>query len=226
MLPAALSREAIKEAGYTAVYACGPAPALSYVKTVSEEAGIPCYISMEHRMLCGLGACLGCTIETSEGLKRCCKDGPVFDSRILDFPKPEPRRSPLPQGEEPDLSVEIAGVRFGNPVIASGGTFAFGPREGNHGERSLEVAGGNMNSIGLQNPGIPTFIRDLLPGMLGLGPVVIANLAGSDIASYVEGARLLDQTDVDMIELNISCPNIKAAGLAWGMSAETAFYCV
>ena len=62
--------------------------------------------------------------------------------------------------------------------------------------------------------------------MLGLGPVVIANLAGSDIESYVEGAKLLDKTDCDMIELNISCPNVKAAGLAWGMSAETAYYCV
>lgn len=249
MLPATLTRDAIRAAGYKVIYACGPAPALAYVKTVAESLGVLCYISMEHRMLCGLGACLGCTIETTEGLKRCCKDGPVFDSRVLDFPKPEPRRPALPAGDEPDIGVEIAGVRFANPVIASGGTFAFGqnfrgvsdvadwggivskgvtlePREGNHGERSLEVAGGNMNSIGLQNPGIPYFIEHLLPGMLGLGPVVIANLAGSDIASYVEGARLLDRTDCDMIELNISCPNIKAAGLAWGMSAETAFYCV
>ncbi len=249
MLPEALSEDAIQKAGYKVIYACGPAPALAYVKAVAEKLGILCYISMEHRMLCGLGACLGCTIETSEGLKRCCKDGPVFDSRILDFPKPAPRRPALPKDVEPDVSVEIAGVNFSNPVIASGGTFAFGqnfrgvsdvadwggivskgvtlePREGNHGERSLEVAGGNMNSIGLQNPGIPYFIKELLPDMLGLGPVVIANLAGSDIASYVEGARLLDQTNCDMIELNISCPNIKAAGLAWGMSAETAFYCV
>lgn len=62
--------------------------------------------------------------------------------------------------------------------------------------------------------------------MMKLGPVVIANLAGSDIESYVEGAKLLDKTECDMIELNISCPNIKAAGLAWGMSADTAYYCV
>ena len=102
---------------------------------------------------------------------------------------------------------------FKNPTIASAGTFAFGqnfrgvsdvaawggicskgctlePRPGNKGERSLEVAGGNMNSIGLQNPGVPYFIENLLPGMLGLGSVVIANLAGSDIESYVEGAKL------------------------------------
>lgn len=249
MLPVAFSKEAIKAAGYELIYACGPTPALAYVKNVADELGIKCWISMEHRMLCGLGACLGCMIETTEGLKRCCKDGPVFDSKILEFPKPAPRRKPLEQNEEPDISTEIAGIKFKNPVIASGGTFAYGqnfrgvsdvnawgaivskgitlePRVGNHGERSLEVAGGNMNSIGLQNPGIPYFIENLLPGMLELEPVTIVNLAGSDIESYVEGAKLLDKTDVDIIELNISCPNIKAAGLAWGLSAETAYYCV
>ena len=249
MLPQALSKEVIKNAGYKIIYACGPTPMLAYVKQVAEELDIQCYLSMEHRMLCGLGACLGCTIETTEGLKRCCKDGPVFDSKILNFPKPEPRRLPLEQNEEPDLTVDIAGVHFKNPVIASAGTFSYGqnfrgvsdvsawggiaskgctfePREGNKGERSLEVPGGNMNSIGLQNPGIPYFVEHLLPEMTGLGPVVIANLAGSDIESYVEGAKLLDKTDCDMIELNISCPNVKAAGLAWGLSAETAYYCV
>ena len=249
MLPSGFSKEVVKKAGYDLIFACGPTPALAYVKTVADELGIKCYISMEHRMLCGLGACLGCTIETTEGLKRCCKDGPVFDSRILQFPSPVPRRKSLLPDEEPDLSVEIAGVHFKNPTIASAGTFAFAqnfrgvsdvsywggiaskgctlePRQGNKGERSLEVPGGNMNSIGLQNPGVPYFIKELLPGMLGLGPVVIANLAGSDIESYVEGAKLLDKSDCDMIELNISCPNVKAAGLAWGLSADTAYYCV
>lgn len=249
MLPAALSKEAIKEAGYQLILACGPTPALVYVKSAAEEFGIKCYVSMEHRMLCGLGACLGCSLETTEGLRRCCKDGPVFDAREIIFENPAPRRKPLEKDVEPDLSVNIAGVHFDNPTIASAGTFAFGqnfrgvsdvaawggiaskgctlePREGNHGERSLEVAGGNMNSIGLQNPGIPAFIKDLLPGMLGLGPVVIANLAGSDIESYVEGAKLLDKSPCDMIELNISCPNVKAAGLAWGLSPDTAYYCV
>ena len=251
MLPAAFSKEAILAAGYEVIYACGPTPALAYVKQLAQELNIKCWISMEHRMLCGLGACLGCMVETTEGLKRCCKDGPVFDAKILEFPKPSTnaRRKPLEKDEEPDISTEICGVKFKNPVIASAGTFAYGqnfrglsdvaawggicskgltfePRAGNKGERSLEVAGGNMNSIGLQNPGIPYFIENLLPGMIGLGPVVIANLAGSDIESYVEGAKLLDKTECDMIELNISCPNIKAAGLAWGMSAETAYYCV
>ena len=249
ILPVALTKEAVEKAGYKVIYACGPTPALVYVKKLAEELGIQCWISMEHRMLCGLGACLGCTIETTEGLRRCCKDGPVFDAKIIKFEEPAPRRLPLPPAAEPDLSVTIAGVNFKNPVIASGGTFSFGqnfrgvsdvtawggicskgitlePREGNHGQRCLEVAGGNMNSIGLNNPGVPYFVENLLPQMMTLGPKVIANLAGSDVESYVEGAKLLDKTDVDMIELNISCPNVKAAGLAWGMSAETAYYCV
>lgn len=249
ILPVALTKEAVEKAGYKVIYACGPTPALVYVKKLAEELGIQCWISMEHRMLCGLGACLGCTIETTEGLRRCCKDGPVFDAKIIKFEEPAPRRLPLPPAAEPDLSVTIAGVNFKNPVIASGGTFSFGqnfrgvsdvtawggicskgitlePREGNHGQRCLEVAGGNMNSIGLNNPGVPYFVENLLPQMMTLGPKVIANLAGSDVESYVEGAKLLDKTDVDMIELNISCPNVKAAELAWGMSAETAYYCV
>ncbi|MBQ1593273.1 MAG: tRNA-dihydrouridine synthase, partial [Treponema sp.] len=249
MLPCALTKEAVLKAGYKLILACGPTPALVYIKNLAAELGIKCYISMEHRMLCGLGACLGCTIETTNGLKRCCKDGPVFEADKIIFEAPSPRRKALNQDEEPDLSINIAGVHFKNPTIASGGTFAFGQnfrgvsdvaawggivskgvtleaREGNHGERSLEVAGGNMNSIGLQNPGIPYYIEHLLPKMTGLGPVVITNLAGSDIESYVEGAKLLNKTDCDMIELNISCPNIKAAGLAWGMSADTAYYCV
>ena len=81
---------------------------------------------MEHRMLCGLGACLGCTIETTEGMKRVCKDGPVFDSKILKFNKPAPRRKPLSADEEVDLSFDMAGIHFENPTIATAGTFAYG----------------------------------------------------------------------------------------------------
>ena len=88
MLPAALTEEALRKGNYTAVYACGPTPMLAYVKKVSEACGIQCWLSMEAHMACGLGACLGCTIDTTEGKKRCCKEGPVFDSRILNFDKP------------------------------------------------------------------------------------------------------------------------------------------
>jgi len=252
MLPAALTEEAVREGNYDAVYACGPTPMLGYVKQVAEKAGVKCWLSMEARMACGVGVCLGCTIETTEGKKRCCKDGPVFDSRILTFDKPadsvagikvQPRRLPL-EGEA-DLSVDIAGVHFNNPVIGCSGTFGFGteystvfdvnrlggiaskgltlePRQGNNGIRVWETPSGLMNSIGLQNPGIAHFIENELPEMMKFDAVSIANLSGSTMETYVEGAKLLDKTDVPMIELNISCPNVKAGGAAWGMTCAAA----
>jgi dihydroorotate dehydrogenase (NAD+) catalytic subunit len=145
----------------------------------------------------------------------------------------------------PDLSVTIAGVRFANPVIAASGTFGYGaeygrvldvsslggvcskgltlaPKPGNTGTRLVETPSGLINSIGLENPGIPHFIEHELKSMLSLGPVVLANLSGSTMETYVEGAALLDATDVPMIELNISCPNVKAGGMAWGLDCDAA----
>jgi len=245
MLPAALTAETLRSGNYGTVYACGPAPMLAYVKKISEEAGVPCWISMETHMACGMGVCLGCTIATTEGNKRCCKDGPVFNSSILSFPAPrsQPHREPLIA--DPDLSVRIAGITFRNPVIGSSGTFGFGseyapvfdvnklggiaskgltiePREGNTGIRLWETPAGLMNSIGLQNPGIPHFIEHELPEMLNLKPVTIANLSGSTLETYVEGAKLLDKTNVPVIELNISCPNVAAGGASWGMTCANA----
>jgi len=258
MLPAALTAETLKAGGYDALYACGPTPMLAYLQKTCAEIGLKCWLSMEARMACGVGVCLGCVIDTTEGKKRCCKDGPVFDGSILDFDalrqaqgpeavvagiKAQPRREPL--SGEADLSVNIAGVKFQNPVIGSSGTFGFGTeyktvfdvnrlggisskgltlegRQGNDGIRLWEIPSGVMNSIGLQNPGIPHFIKEELPEMMALKPVAIANLSGSTMETYVEGAKLLDATDVPMIELNISCPNVKAGGSAWGMSCVDA----
>lgn len=146
----------------------------------------------------------------------------------------------IEQSRTPDLSVNIAGVHFRNPVMAASGTFGYGreyaglvdvaalggictkgltleARSGNMGRRLHETQAGLLNSIGLENPGIPAFIRDELPRMSALGPVIIANLSGSSTLDYVEGARLLSDTDIDMIELNISCPNVRAGGMAFGL---------
>jgi dihydroorotate dehydrogenase (NAD+) catalytic subunit len=140
----------------------------------------------------------------------------------------------------PDLSVIIAGLRFRNPLIAASGTFGYGseyaglldcaalggictkgltlrPRAGNKGQRIHETPSGLLNSIGLENPGIAAFLETELPALRALGPVVIANLAGADREEYEEGARLLDSSSIDMIELNISCPNVKAGGMAFGL---------
>ncbi len=258
MLPAALTEQALRDGNYSAVYACGPTPMLKYVKKVAEACGIPCWLSMESHMACGVGCCLGCTIDTTEGKKRCCKEGPVFDSRILfpescekadDNSKTNGNKQAAVQKANTnitaDLSVTIAGVKFQNPVIGCSGTFGFGteystifdvnrlggicskgltlePREGNDGIRVWETPGGLMNSIGLQNPGIPHFIEKELPEMMALKPVAIANLSGSSLQTYVEGAKLLQKTNVPMIELNISCPNVSAGGAAFGMTCAAA----
>ena len=148
-------------------------------------------------------------------------------------------------GTDPDLSVTIAGVRFKNPVIAASGTFGYGreyqgllnvsalggictkgltlrPRPGNTGNRLHETPSGLLNSIGLENPGIHAFLEKELPALRELGPVVIANLSGSDPEEYAEGARFLNGSAIDMIELNISCPNVKAGGMAFGLDPEMA----
>ena len=191
-------------------------------------------------------------MKTSEGNKLCCKDGPVFDSKILDFSpafsavtKPIARRAPLSENESPDLSVKVAGVEFKNPVIAASGTFGYGSeystvfdvsslggicskgltleaRSGNPGERLVETPSGLINSIGLENPGIEHFIKNELPQMMKIGATPIANLSGSSLETYVKGAELLDRTEIPMIELNISCPNVKAGGMAFGMNPEAA----
>ena len=245
MVSAVLTAQKLKDEGYSVVYACGPTPMLAYIKAICQEANVKCWISMEARMACGMGVCLGCTIPTTEGYKRCCKDGPIFNGTILEFLKPVATVKRPPLTEEPDLSVEIAGVKFKNPLIGSSGTFGFGteyaplfdvnklggisskgltlePRQGNSGIRLWETPSGLMNSIGLQNPGIPHFIEHELPEMMALDAVTIANLSGSTLESYVEGAKLLDKTDVPVIELNISCPNVAAGGAAFGMSCAAA----
>jgi dihydroorotate dehydrogenase (NAD+) catalytic subunit len=143
------------------------------------------------------------------------------------------------------LSVNIAGVIFKNPVIAASGTFGYGreyssifdvsllggictkgltmsPRKGNSGTRVWETPCGLLNSIGLENPGIPAFLEHELPVMRKTGTVVIANLSGSDTQEYVNGASLLNESSVDMIELNISCPNVKEGGMAFGLEPQAA----
>ncbi len=244
MLTVALTEENITD--YKYVFACGPAPMLAYVQSLCMRSGVKCYLSMEHRMLCGVGACLGCTIDTTEGLQRVCKDGPVFKGETIRFQTPRAKRCPLPEGIQPDMSFTFKGITFKNPVIASAGTFGYGqnyrglfdvsvlggiaskgctlePRAGNTGERCIEMPIGNMNSIGLQNPGIQYYIDNLLPPLMELGPVIMTNLAGSTKQSYVDAARLLEKTNVPMMELNISCPNVAGNGDSWGQKADTAF---
>jgi dihydroorotate dehydrogenase (NAD+) catalytic subunit len=140
---------------------------------------------------------------------------------------------------------KICGINFKNPVIAASGTFGFGrefsqaydlsklggictkgltfnPRQGNKGIRCCETASGMINSVGLQNPGIQSFLDNDLAFMSSLNTVIIANLSGSSIQEYVQGAELLNSSNVDMIELNISCPNVKEGGMNFGIKTQSA----
>ncbi|MCL2229459.1 MAG: dihydroorotate dehydrogenase [Treponema sp.] len=144
-----------------------------------------------------------------------------------------------------NTSVEIAGVKFRNPVIAASGTFGNGseysslfdvsllggictkgltmvPRKGNKGIRIWETPAGLLNSVGLENIGINNFLEYELPDLRSKGPVIIANLSGAESNEYVAGAELLDKSSIDIIELNISCPNVKVGGMAFGLDPGTA----
>ena len=149
------------------------------------------------------------------------------------------------QNNELNLSVNVAGVKLKNPVIAASGTFGntseysdildvsllgglctkgltMVPRCGNKGARIWETPSGLLNSIGLENIGITDFIENDLPNMKKLGPAIIANLSGGESDEYIKGAVLLNESSVDMIELNISCPNVKVGGMAFGLDPGTA----
>lgn len=143
------------------------------------------------------------------------------------------------------LAVNFAGVDFKNPVIPASGTFGYGKeyedffdlsrlggisvkgtteklRTGNLPPRIAETPSGMLNSVGLQNPGVDHFIAHELPYLMKKDTVIIANMAGSTAEGYREVAEKLDKTDVPMIEVNISCPNVKAGGAAFGVSCEGA----
>ncbi len=143
-----------------------------------------------------------------------------------------------------DLSVKIAGVEFNNPLIAASGTFGFGReygefyplealggisckgitlkrRDGNPPPRIAETPSGILNAVGLQNPGVDVFINEDLPWLKQQNTVVIANIAGNTPEEYCEMAEKLSDSDVDMIEMNISCPNVKSGGVQFGTSCES-----
>ena len=138
-----------------------------------------------------------------------------------------------------DLSVKICGVQFKNPVIAASGTFGFGrefdevydisaiggistkgltnePRLGNPVPRIAEGHGVILNAVGLQNPGVDHFIKYDLDFLKSKGIVIIANVAGNTLEDYGKICKKLDGL-VDMVELNISCPNVHAGGMALGI---------
>jgi len=143
-----------------------------------------------------------------------------------------------------DMSTEIAGVKFENPIITASGTFGFGeefseyadlseyggicvkgltlkPRSGNRPPRIAETPSGILNSVGLQNPGVEYFAKYDMPKLKNIGTKIIANMSGNTAEEYCRMAEILSDTDIDMIEMNISCPNVKCGGMAFGTDAKT-----
>ncbi|MEG0894418.1 MAG: dihydroorotate dehydrogenase [Oscillospiraceae bacterium] len=144
-----------------------------------------------------------------------------------------------------DLSVNFCGVEFKNPIVPASGTFGYGreyenfyplsklggisvkgmtlnEKEGNPPPRIAETPSGMLNSVGLQNPGIDFFLKYELPNLSQKNTAIIANVAGSTIEDCVEIVKRIEGTAVDLIELNISCPNVKQGGVAFGVDPKMA----
>ena len=145
-----------------------------------------------------------------------------------------------------NTTVKLCGIELANPVIPASGTFGYGaefaalydinclgtfsfkgttrePRFGNPGPRIAEAAGGMLNSVGLQNPGVESFIENDLPWLLTKNVAVIANITGTSVEQYVQMAERLAGTGVHLLEMNISCPNVHEGGVAFGVKPESVY---
>ena len=145
-----------------------------------------------------------------------------------------------------NMAVNIAGVEWKNPITVASGTFGSGmeysefvdlnrlgavttkgvanvPWPGNPTPRIAETYGGMMNAIGLQNPGIDTFIKRDLPFLAKYDTKVIVNVCGKSKEDYIDVVERLADTDIDMLEMNVSCPNVKEGGIAFGQKPEALY---
>lgn len=143
------------------------------------------------------------------------------------------------------LKVDLAGIELKNPIIMASGTYGYGeefknyydpqilggiaskgitrfPKPGNTGTRIWETPSGILNSIGLENPGVEEFVKEKLEKMNSLGTKIFVNLGGNTVEEYVEAVEILNDYEFDAIELNISCPNVKEGGMAFGMEVDSA----
>lgn len=145
-----------------------------------------------------------------------------------------------------NLTVDLGGLRLKNPVLTASGTFGYGheyadfmdlsalggiivkgttaePRQGNPYPRMAETPSGMLNAVGLQNKGVEHFATEIYPTLHGLGTEVIVNVSGSSVAAYCAAAeRLADLGEIHAIELNISCPNVRQGGMAFGTDCTAA----
>ena len=145
-----------------------------------------------------------------------------------------------------NMTTDIAGVKLKNPVMVASGTFGSGmeysefvdlsklgavvtkgvasvPWEGNKTPRVTEVYGGMLNAIGLQNPGIDTFIKRDIPFLKNYDTKIVVNVCGRTTKDYIEVVERLSDEAVDLLEINISCPNVKEGGIAFGQNAKAVY---
>lgn len=145
-----------------------------------------------------------------------------------------------------NLSVNIAGVTWKNPVTVASGTFGSGaeysefvdlsklgavttkgvaniPWEGNPTPRVAETYGGMLNAIGLQNPGIDVFVKRDIPYLKSQNATIVVNVCGKTTEDYVEVVERLGDEPVDMLEINVSCPNVKEGGIAFGQNPDALY---
>ena len=145
-----------------------------------------------------------------------------------------------------DMKVTLAGVSFKNPIITASGTFGFGreysefydlselggvtvkgltlePRLGNPAPRIAETPMGMLNSVGLQNPGVEEYIRKEVPFLRQFDTKILVNISGKTVEEYAEMSKRLNSESADLIEVNISCPNVQAGGMAFGTSPDFAY---
>lgn len=141
--------------------------------------------------------------------------------------------------------IDLAGIKLKNPIIMASGTYGYGeefknfydpkilggisskgitrhPKKGNEGIRIWETPSGILNSIGLENPGVEEFVKEKIFSMQELGTEIFVNLGGNTIEEYVESTKILNDYEFAAIELNISCPNVKEGGMAFGMDKDSA----
>ncbi len=156
-------------------------------------------------------------------------------------------RNPKAELKRPDLSIDFAGIKLKNPVLTASGTFGYGaeladfvdlnklggvivkgvslkPIRGNPPPRIWETPSGMLNAIGLENPGVDVFINEKLPYLRKFDTAVIVNIFGYSLSEYVDVAAQLDGVPgVSGLEVNISCPNVKAGGIVFGTNVKAAF---
>ena len=219
------------------ILSCGPLPMMKAVADWAAERGIPAQLSMEQRMGCGYGTCVLCTIDTVDGRLKVCSDGPVF-TREHQSAQGGDNHINLYEPHVWKHHTKVAGLEWKNPVGTASGTFQYAavrwfydvsqlgavctkgaspvPWEGNPSPRTAESPAANINAVGLQNPGIDHYLAEDLPKLKAAGAFVISNVAGHCDDDYAAVVEKLADSDADMLEINVSCPNVSAGGMSVG----------